>query len=127
MAEQEARWVEPEALQRLVRLGGLDLLDQMMALLLEAGPQRIAAARDAVAVGDMDGARRAAHSLKSSAGNLGLIRLQRLAQDVEARAGAGEEDAAAAGVGQLETVYLESVRTLKALREGMGDPEEPDG
>lgn len=122
----ETPYVEPQALQRLVRLGGFELLDRMMALFEEVGSGRTAAARDAVAAGDLETAGRAAHSVKSSAGNLGLLRLHRLAQELERRAAAGEKDAAAAGVAELEGIYRESLRSLRALRASMEGAPEPE-
>lgn len=75
--------VEPAALERLNRIGGQEFLLEMIELFLENGPQRLAAARAAFDAGDYPALYRAAHSLKSTAGNLGARGLQTTAERVE--------------------------------------------
>src|SRR5690349_19397525 len=77
------------ALDRLRRFGGDRLLGQMIDLFLAAAPERIEAASRARASGDAEGAERALHSLKSSAAQLGALRMQRLSEQGEQRARAG--------------------------------------
>ncbi len=77
------------ALDRLRRFGGPKLLGEMITLFLVAAPERIAVARTAVAGGDVEGAERALHSLKSSAAQLGAMRMQRLSEQGEQRARTG--------------------------------------
>ena len=89
--------MDPSALDRLKRFGGIKLLSEMIALFLAAAPERIDAARTASAAGDTENAERALHSLKSSAAQLGAMRLQRLSEQGELLARAGTLD----GLGQL--------------------------
>lgn len=119
MTSPEPTVLDASAADRIVRLGGLDLLDQMMALLEDGGPQRIAAAQAAAAEGDLPGVQRAAHSLKSSAGNLGLKALEGQAQAVESAAGKGERAEAEAGVARLEPLFASGMRALRSLRSSM--------
>lgn len=126
MSPREHRFAEPAALDRLVKLGGLRLLDQMIELIQEVAPERIAAARNALAAGDRERARRAAHSLKSSAGNLGLVRLRALAEEVETAAAADEQQELSSIAAELPQVYQESLRALRMLREGMEEAREPE-
>ena len=74
---------DAEALRRLHRFGGKGLVDQMVALFVEHGPARIAAARAALASGDLPTAQRMTHMMKSSAGQLGAEPLQRLSAEAE--------------------------------------------
>jgi HPt (histidine-containing phosphotransfer) domain-containing protein len=83
---------DASALDRLRRFGGVKLLDEMIALFLVAAPERIEEARAAVVRGDVDGAERALHSLKSSAAQLGAMQLQRLSERGEHRARTGTLD-----------------------------------
>lgn len=78
--------VDGAALDRLLRIGGQSFLLEMIRLFLENAPQRLAAARIALEQGDHQGLYRAAHSLKSTAGNLGAHRLQAASERLEARA-----------------------------------------
>lgn len=63
--------LDPVAIARLRRLGGDVLTGRMASLFLELAPQRLSEARTGLAAGDHDAVRRAAHSLMSSAGNVG--------------------------------------------------------
>lgn len=74
---------DAEALRRLHRFGGKGLVEQMVALFVEHGPPRIAAARAALASGDLATAQRMTHMMKSSAGQLGAEPLQRLSAEAE--------------------------------------------
>ena len=84
---------DPEALERLRRFGGAKLLSDMIALFLEALPQRLAAARSGLGRGDAHVVEHELHALKSSAAQLGALRMHRLCQDGErlARAGSLQE------------------------------------
>jgi HPt (histidine-containing phosphotransfer) domain-containing protein len=87
--ESDLAATDPAALDRLARFGGAKLLREMIRLFLEAAPARIDAARAAVKDRDVSGAEQALHSLKSSAAQLGAMRMQRLSQAGEERARAG--------------------------------------
>ncbi|HEX6134850.1 MAG TPA: Hpt domain-containing protein [Longimicrobiales bacterium] len=81
-----------DALERLRRIGGTKLLLDMIALYLDSGPGRIRALLDGAEAGDASRVERAAHSLKSSAGNLGALRLLDAVRALEARAADGGVD-----------------------------------
>lgn len=78
--------IDDAALERLLRIGGQEFLIEMIDLFLQHAPERIRAAREALAGGDHKALYRAAHSLKSTAGNLGARGLQRVAERVESKA-----------------------------------------
>lgn len=106
--------LDPSAIERLRRLGGDDLVRRMIELFLEDAPKRIVAARRAVETDDMDGARRAAHSLKSAAGILGARELQTAAERVEEWAG-GCDAAEVHGLpGELEALFTAARAELEA-------------
>ncbi len=77
------------ALRLLHRAGGEKLISKMSALFAGSAPQRIKGAEEALATGDLAAATNFAHSLKSSAGQLGALRLQQLCDSLETSCLAG--------------------------------------
>ncbi len=76
---------------RLAEWGGRPLLAQLLRLYLETAPERLAEIEAGVADGgDLDGAHRAAHALKSSAANVGAVEVSGLAAALERSSAAGE-------------------------------------
>lgn len=92
----------PAALERLHRWGGDALRTQIVEVFLARAPDQIAAALQAAQSGDADGVRRVVHTLKSSAGQLGAVSMQRLCHDAERRAEAGEVESLTPLVHALE-------------------------
>jgi HPt (histidine-containing phosphotransfer) domain-containing protein len=72
-----------DALKRLERFGGLKLRAELTTLFLEEAPSRVATARAAVAGGTVEAVRAMAHMLKSSAGQMGAVRVQHLCERLE--------------------------------------------
>ena len=107
--------MEPSAIERLRRLGGANLVRQMLELYLAQGPERIHALVEGAGAGDADRVERAAHTMKSSAGNVGALRLQHTAERLEAAAGAGVIDPLM--VERLVREYHESAALLRSVLE----------
>jgi HPt (histidine-containing phosphotransfer) domain-containing protein len=82
---------------------------------LQLAPDRIAAMRAAVNGGDAPGVERAAHSMKSTAGNLGAVQLQQTAQQMETMAAEGSIDRAVAQ--KLEAQYEQTIAGLRRILE----------
>jgi len=72
-----------DALKRLERFGGLKLCEELTTLFLQEAPARIAAARAALAAGDIEAIRAVAHMLKSSAGQMGALRVQMICERLD--------------------------------------------
>ena len=106
------------ALERLEKLGGKTLVRQMIELYLANGPERVRALREGVEAGDAERIERAAHTMKSSAGNLGATKLQHTADALESLASSGVVDAVM--VERLVTEYEESERALIEALEDLG-------
>jgi HPt (histidine-containing phosphotransfer) domain-containing protein len=106
-------------LGQLRRLGGDKLIAELIDLFFKTTPQRLEAIRAAVEGGDPAAAARAAHSLTSSAGNLGAVALQQLAAALEERAAAGAADALPDLVRRLEEAWGLARDALAARREGL--------
>jgi HPt (histidine-containing phosphotransfer) domain-containing protein len=102
--------LDPNALTRLERFGGKKLLREMIVLFESAAPERIDAARAAVAAADVASAELALHSLKSSSAQLGAVRLGRLAEEGEVLTRAGTLD----GVGQIVDALHDEYARVKA-------------
>ena len=96
-AEKVADDLEParEALARSRRWGGDELVREMAGIFLEDMPQRLAAARAALARGDGAGVALPAHTMKSSSAQLGATALERLCAAAESLAAEGEPSRAA--------------------------------
>jgi HPt (histidine-containing phosphotransfer) domain-containing protein len=103
-----------DALKRLERFGGLKLREELTTLFLQEAPARIASARAALAAGDIEAVRAMAHMLKSSAGQMGALRVQMLAERLEgpdhpadlARALLDLDDELARYTAWLDTAFL---------------------
>jgi len=93
---------DPEALERLRRFGGNKLLGDMITLFLEAMPQRLSAARRGITSGDAHVVEHELHALKSSAAQLGALRMHRLSQEGEQLAKAGTLGPASDVLDQLD-------------------------
>lgn len=109
---------DTSAIARLERIGGAKLVRQMIGLYLDNGPARVQSILDGVAADDAARVELAAHTLKSSAGNVGAVHLQHTAQLVETAAAAGTFDTALTR--QLETQYHESAAALLRALEELG-------
>ena len=75
--------IDMKALERLHEWGGKRLVAQMIDLFLSQAPERLRGLREGLSNGDVDVVERSAHSLKSTAANLGATTLSRLAEDAE--------------------------------------------
>jgi len=105
------------AIGRIRRIGGDALVSNMVNMFLEHGAERVAAIRAAAEAGDVKAVEHIAHSLKSSAGNLGGTRLQETAEMLEQKAAQGviDDDCAA-------RITREFDETAAALRRTLEEP-----
>lgn len=110
--------VDPDAIARLHRFGGATLVRELIDLFSSGALERLAAARQAVDAGDSEGARAAFHALKSSAGQLGAVRMQALCEDAEQTAGRGDVAGAATLLAELDVEWALVRESLASIREG---------
>jgi HPt (histidine-containing phosphotransfer) domain-containing protein len=113
--------VKQAALERLKKWGGESLLRELIGIYRETAPGRLAELRRGVEQGQLDIAERAAHTMKSSAGNLGAVRVAELTADVERRIAAGELDGVADLVRELEEQLGHVLRELKEIEKGLAE------
>ena len=80
MSPVELESIDLEALQRLQDIGGLELIDEVRALVTNSVGERLREVRSAVSTGDDGSALLHLHALKSSFGNVGAVGLKGLAE-----------------------------------------------
>jgi len=109
------------ALQRLLRFGGLALLDGMLEIFREAAPERLAQLRSGVTAGDAAAAQLALHSLKSTTAQLGAMRLSALCARGEALAVAGGAAELPALADEIEGELGRALAWLARARGDLGE------
>jgi len=114
--------IDEGALDRLSEWGGAELIERMIRIFLDHAPTRVAEIRSGVESGEIRETEKGAHSLKSSAGNLGAVRLRDVCARVEDLAADGELERAAALVDEVEERHREATDALTAVLEKL-DPE----
>jgi HPt (histidine-containing phosphotransfer) domain-containing protein len=88
--------VDPSFIQRLEKMGGVKLRDDLINMYIERTPERLREITDGLAGKHFESIARAAHSLISSAGNLGGTGVSALASRLEASALANDLEQAQA-------------------------------
>lgn len=113
-----------EAIHRLREWGGEGLPRKMVEIFLANSPSRMDQIRKGIEEADSRNVEAGAHSLKSSAGNVGGLRLQELLKEVEALGASQELQEARGRLPTLAEVFQETCRALEDYLEG--PPEEGD-
>jgi len=93
---------------------GAEFVVELIGTFLEEAPTMLSELREALAAGNADAFRRAAHSLKSNGNTFGALRLDRMARGLEL---GGLDAARAAGPDPLAAVEYEYRRVAAALIE----------
>jgi histidine phosphotransfer protein HptB len=113
--------IDPAVFKELQDTAGEDFAKELVDTFLEDAPAMLAELRGALAAGDADKFRRAAHSLKSNSLTFGAARLGSLARELEQQ---GLDHARAPGDGGVSPVdalgheYARVATALKGLRDG---------
>lgn len=108
--------VDQAVVDRIARLGGQELLQDMIGLFLGTAPKILEAASAAEKASDLEGIERAVHALKSSAGTLGAVRVYELARTVEALAAKGDRPPIPPLLKQLETSFAQTRARLQEVK-----------
>ena len=103
---------EQAARERLIRLGGSRLANELAAIYLDEMPRRIATARTALHEGDAEILGEAAHGMRSSSAQLGATELASACEAVELAAERGDVAAAAERLMAVEARYAEFAEWL---------------
>lgn len=113
LAVSESKTLDPAAIERLCRLGGGKFAAEMIELFLSYGGKKIAETRLAQQAGNLAEVANAAHPIKSSAGNVGAVRVQEQAALVEQLAKEAKRDALVSQVDELERTFAEAKARLE--------------
>ena len=113
--------INPAALERLEGWGGTKLSKEIVRLFLDNGPDRVDQIREAMDGEDLEVPERGAHSLKSSAANVGAQQLQSVASELELAASGGDLQRVRDLIPNLEQAYAEAAGELAVIVEEDGN------
>ena len=107
--------IDPAALKRLEDWGGTKLSNEIVRLFLDNGPSRIDQIRGTMDGEDLDVPERGAHSLKSSAANVGAQQLQEVASELESAASGGDLQRVRDLIPNLEQAFAQAAQELEVI------------
>ncbi len=107
--------IDPAALERLEEWGGPGLSKEIVQLFLDHGPVRMDQIRGAMDGEDLEAPERGAHSLKSSAANVGAHHVHKAASEVESAASGGDLKRVRELIPNLEEAYAQAARELEVI------------
>ena len=113
--------IDPAALEKLEEWGGESLSTEIVQLFLANCPSRMDQIRGALEGDDLDAPERGAHSLKSSAANVGAQHVQRIANDLELAASDGDLQRVRDLIPDLEEAFAKATRELEIMSEEEGN------
>lgn len=111
--------LDTATIERLRTWGGEELPGKLIRIFLSHTPERAAQIREGIEEKDPRKAGTGAHSLKSSAGNVGAIQLQRLCQEIEILAEEGNIDGLETRLSALEQAFDNATEALNEYLEAM--------
>ena len=111
--------LDPSAIERLKDWGGARLAKKVVRLFLDASSERVDQVRGAFSGGVLRDAERGAHSLKSSAANLGATRLQELSATMEHLLSEEDVHRACTLFDEFEESHRHTMEALEALESEM--------
>jgi HPt (histidine-containing phosphotransfer) domain-containing protein len=116
---EEPGALDPKTIDELLDSVGGDraFLAELVDEFLADAPRQLESLRSAIASGDSETARRAAHTLKSTARTFGALALASACQDAEAAAAAGELGTVGAHVDELAALLDRACSALTAVRD----------
>lgn len=107
--------IDRKTFENLKDNSGAEFTAELIDTFLADGPRQLAALTSALAAGDAESFRRAAHSLKSNAATFGALELAALARELEDTARAGNLPAAER-LAALQSSYDDASVELTGLR-----------
>ena len=104
--------------EELLSLGDdAELLLDLIEMFHEDGPERVGNIEQAFAAGDLEGVAEVAHSLKSSAGNLGIHALEADCQTLQVAGQGADTAAVTAAIPVFLAHFEEAMAALAALEQ----------
>ncbi len=114
----ESTIINLDSLARLEGLGGPKLVNEMIRLFIENAPARMDQIRTVLDDGGVDQPERGAHSLKSSAANVGAEHVRGIADEIELAASAGEVRRVRELLPVLEEAFAAALKELESMVQG---------
>ncbi|MEZ0367536.1 MAG: Hpt domain-containing protein [Candidatus Sericytochromatia bacterium] len=105
--------INQEVFEKLLEIGGANLARRVIDLFFEHTPGKVQSLSGSLREQDCKAIERTAHSIKSSAANLGLEALRQVSSDLEQAANRGDLEACTTLVPQLETACSQSEISLR--------------
>lgn len=118
----DSQVIDLEALERLKEWGGDKLAAQMVRLFLKNSGSRMGQIRTGVSEGDLEETERGAHSLKSSAANIGAETLRTLVTKIESAAIEQDFSMMTETLPEVNAAYAAAMSELEVIEKDM--PEE---
>jgi len=115
----EPKIIDPQAMERLKEWGGDKLAGQMVRLFLKNSGVRMDQIRQGGEAGDLGEAERGAHSLKSSAANIGADIVRVFATQIESASLDEDIDQVRRILPELETAYSDAMAELVTIEKGI--------
>lgn len=104
-----------------------DILEQILRMFLEQGPERMALVESALAQGAAKELERESHGLKGAAATLGMEDLRQASYAVERLAAEGRLEQALGGVARMRAAMETALAVVRAEVDGPGPPAAPAG
>jgi two-component system, sensor histidine kinase and response regulator len=107
--------IDKKAIVNLRKLGGSKLVNEILALFLEHAPKKIEGITQGAFLQDWKAVEKNAHSLKSSAANLGAMEMHRLCESLEHHAINQEVDSIPELITKLQDDFIHVREHLQAI------------
>jgi HPt (histidine-containing phosphotransfer) domain-containing protein len=99
--------------------GDVEFLSELLETFFDDAPVQIAAMQSALAAGQAEDLRRAAHSMKSNSASFGALALSRICKELEESGKAGLLEGVGVRLTQMAAEYEKARLALEAVRGGM--------
>lgn len=113
----EEKYINLERISNLEKIGGKQFVQKLINSFHRNVSQKIEKAKEGIRTGNLEAVERAAHSIKSSAGNLGAARLEEISGNIEKIAESNEDINYDELILKLENAYNEIKPELNRILE----------
>ena len=107
--------IDRETFESLKQMTDGPFVGQLVDIFIEDTPRQIGEMKAALAAGDQESFRRAAHSVKSNAATFGALQLSELARDLERLGKEGQLPEAQARLAAFEAAFGSAADELRGL------------
>lgn len=108
--------IDRTTFDELTQMSGAEFINELIDTFLEDTPKLLAEMKTALAAGDADSFRRAAHSLKSNAATFGADPLAQLAKELELLGRENKLAETVSRLGVLEEALVSACDDLRGLK-----------